>query len=591
MQEVTVRAGLLGTGHSPMQHSRILLLAALLAFGVIGRAIAADDPEPPEDTAVKETARALLLSGDLRGFDALATAFRHSRERTASGSWKLGLAYQSVNQGSFGPGDPRWQKMEQAAGAWLAANPDSPTAVVLEARILRAHGWAWRGEEVAAKVPAQSMHAYRQLLEQSRRVLDEHPDVKTEDPQWDALRIAIAREQGADTRQILQMAEEALGRESYYYPLHNAVTNALLPRWGGSRQAVEQYAQMALAYSANREGTQAYARIYYYIARSTDDDPGLAVGEMGLKWSLMEQSLAELMQAYPSAFNRDIARSFTCFTRRSASIRALGRADTTNVVPVAWWDTPQWRQSCNEFAFEGKYAPGSLPQRLRAYVNFLRTYGDVFWERIRLAVFVAFFVLEGALALLARLWSARAPAWSESAAAGRAFNPMEYPRTYAVAASREPNFIRLSVWMLLLGGASAYVLAHVDTPDPLELQIEQQILMALCVMVAVTGALMIFSRFTARVVLDPDGVAVRALVGGAAMKRQDILGVHEYQRGKGPRLIELISRHHEAASLRLPPVWNEDGAFRAWFDSLPPLALPEARDADVAATRTAPKAR
>ena len=591
MQEVTVRAGLLGTGHSPMQHSRILLLAALLAFGVIGRAIAADDPEPPEDTAVKETARALLLSGDLRGFDALATAFRHSRERTASGSWKLGLAYQSVNQGSFGPGDPRWQKMEQAAGAWLAANPDSPTAVVLEARILRAHGWAWRGEEVAAKVPAQSMHAYRQLLEQSRRVLDEHPDVKTEDPQWDALRIAIAREQGADTRQILQMAEEALGRESYYYPLHNAVTNALLPRWGGSRQAVEQYAQMALAYSANREGTQAYARIYYYIARSTDDDPGLAVGEMGLKWSLMEQSLAELMQAYPSAFNRDIARSFTCFTRRSASIRALGRADTTNVVPVAWWDTPQWRQSCNEFAFEGKYAPGSLPQRLRAYVNFLRTYGDVFWERIRLAVFVAFFVLEGALALLARLWSARAPAWSESAAAGRAFNPMEYPRTYAVAASREPNFIRLSVWMLLLGGASAYVLAHVDTPDPLELQIEQQILMALCVMVAVTGALMIFSRFTARVVLDPDGVAVRALVGGAAMKRQDILGVREYQRGKGPRLIELISRHHEAASLRLPPVWNEDGAFRAWFDSLPPLALPEARDADVAATRTAPKAR
>jgi hypothetical protein len=167
---------------------------------------------------------------------------------------------------------------------------------------------------------------------------------------------------------------------------------------------------------------------------------------------------------------------------------------------------------------------------------------------------------------------------------------MEYPRTYAVAAVREPNFIRLSVWMLLLGGASAYVLAHADTPDPLELQIELQTLMALCVMVSITGALMIFSRFSARVVLVPDGVTVRALVGGAAMKRQDILGVREYQRGKGPRLIELVCRHHEAASLRLPPVWNEDGAFRAWFDSLPPLALPEARDAGTAATRAAPKA-
>jgi hypothetical protein len=348
---------------------------------------------------------------------------------------------------------------------------------------------------------------------------------------------------------------------------------------------------MALTYSANREGTQAYARIYYYIARSNSDgEPALEMADMGMQWTLMQQSLAEVMQAYPSAFNRDIARSITCFTGRTASIRALGRADTTNVVPVAWWDSPQWRKSCNELAFEGKYVRGSLSHHVRAYLSFLRNFGDVFWERIRLAAFFAFFVIEGALALLARLWSARAPAWSESAAT-RAFNPMEYPRTYAVAVSREPNFIRLSVWMLLLGGASAFVLAHADTPDPLELQIELQILMALCVMVAVTGALMIFSRFTARVVLDPDGVTVRALVGGAAMKRQDILGVREYQRGKGPRQIELVSQRHEASSLRLPPVWNEDGAFRAWFDSLPPLALPEARDAGMAATRTAPKSR
>lgn len=134
--------------------------------------------------------------------------------------------------------------------------------------------------------------------------------------------------------------------------------------------------------------------------------------------------------------------------------------------------------------------------------------------------------------------------------------------------------------MLLLGGASTYVLAHADSPDPLELQI----VMAGCVMVAVTGALMIFSRFTARVVLEPDGVTVRALVGGALMKRQDIRGVREYQRGRGPRLIELVSRHPEAPPLRLPPVWNEDGAFRAWFDSLQQLPLPEARDAGVPAT-------
>ena len=76
------------------------------------------------------------------------------------------------------------------------------------------------------------------------------------------------------------------------------------------------------------------------------------------------------------------------------------------------------------------------------------------------------------------------------------------------------------------------------------------------------------------------------IVGGAAMERQDIRGVREYQRGKGPRLIELVSWRPEAAPLRLPPVTYEDGHFRSWFDSLPQLALSGARDARVSASNT-----
>jgi hypothetical protein len=563
-----------------MLRFQVQFLAALLSLCVTCSASLATSPEPLEDAQVKEAARELVLKGDMRGFDALATDFRQSRERTPSGSWKLGLAYLSITQDLFAPADRRWEKLQQAAGEWLAENPDSPSAVALDARLLRAHAWAWHD---TGDRPGDNNPHVRQLLEEARRVLDEHPEVKNQDPEWDALRIAIAREQGADTTQVLRMAGEALEREGYYYPLHEAVTNKLMPRWGGSRQAVEQYVQMALAHSANQEGTQAYARIYYYILRSnTDGVPGIEMSEMGVKWTLMQPSLAELMQAYPSTFNRDVQRAITCFTGRAAEMRALGRAETTNIVPVAWWDSSERRQSCNALAFEGKFVRGSLQHRARAYLAFLRTFGDIFWQRVRFAAFIAFFVIEGALALLAILWSARATSWAKSADTSRTFNPTEYPRTYAVAASREPNFIRLSLWMLLLGGASTYVMAHGDSPDPLELQI----VTAGCVMLAVTGALMIFSRFTARVVLEPDAVRVRALVGGAAMERQDIRGVREYQRGKGPRLIELVSWRPEAAPLRLPPVTYEDGHFRSWFDSLPQLALSAARDARVSASNT-----
>ena len=241
-----------------MLRCRLLLLATFLSLLLTEGALAAaiPVPAPPEDTAVRDSAKALLLKGDLGGFDALATAFRSSRERTASGSWKLGLAYLSVDQDWFPPADRRWETLQQAAGAWLAAHPDSPSAVVIDARILRAHAWAVHDGPCS---PGDADPKYRQLIEEARRVLDQHPEARNQDPQWDTLRIAIAREQGADTSQILSMAREALERESYYYPLHEAVANKLMPRWGGSRQALAQYAQMAVAYSSRQEGQQAYA--------------------------------------------------------------------------------------------------------------------------------------------------------------------------------------------------------------------------------------------------------------------------------------------------------------------------------------------
>jgi hypothetical protein len=567
-----------------MLRSRVLLLAASLALLVRTGASAAaiPVPMPPEDAVVRDSARALLLKGDLAGFDALATAFRNSRERTASGSWKLGLAYLSVDQDWFPPTDPRWEKLQQAAGEWLTAHPDSPSAVVVDARILRAHAWAFHDGADGDGNPT-----YRRLIEEARRVLDQHPQARDQDPQWDALRIAIAREQGAGTQEILSMAQAALGREAYYYPLHEAVANKLMPRWGGSRQALAQYAQLALAHSSAQEGKQAYARIYYYMVRSNrDGDPGVEMSEMGVQWPLLQQGLAEMVSAYPSAFNHDVQRAIECFTGREAEMRALGRLETAKFVPVAWWDDAQWRQSCNELAFEGKFHHDSPTHLVRSYAAFLGSFGDFFWERVRWAILITFLLLEGALALLAQL-SGRVVAWPGSQGLSEAFNPMAYPRSYPTAASRDPRFIRLSVWMMLGGGACTYVVAHGDTPDMLV----HQSVMAAFVMVSVSGALMIVSRFTARVVLEADGVAVRALVGGARMSRQDVLGVRYYPQGKGPRLIELVSRDPAAAALRLPPVSYEDGPFRTWFSSLPVLAPAVAHPGAGALSAAPPHAR
>jgi hypothetical protein len=49
--------------------------------------------EPEEETAIEDTSVALLLAGDTKHFDELASRYRASAERTASGTWKLSLLY------------------------------------------------------------------------------------------------------------------------------------------------------------------------------------------------------------------------------------------------------------------------------------------------------------------------------------------------------------------------------------------------------------------------------------------------------------------------------------------------------------------
>ena len=259
----------LGPGH---HRAELYIDDQLFASGAFDISAAKRPNEPEEETAIKAACLGLLLAGDTQHFDELAERYRTSQERTSSGTWKLSLLYNAVDEHSFDPADPHWKALHDSSDAWLARQPDSPTAVAVNARILFAHAWAWRGNSTASAVPAQNRAIYRQMIDRARNVLDAHPNVALQDPEWDTLRISIARQQGAETQEILAMAERALRRWPYFYAIHHAAVNALHPRSGGSRKDVQTYTKLALEHSRPLEGTQAYARIYYYIARSAARD-------------------------------------------------------------------------------------------------------------------------------------------------------------------------------------------------------------------------------------------------------------------------------------------------------------------------------
>ena len=201
---------------------------------------------------------------------------------------------------------------------------------------------------------------------------------------------------------------------------------------------------------------------------------------------------------------------------------------------------------------------GSLPHRARAYIAFLRTFGDVFWQRIRFAAFVAFFVIEGGLALLAILWSSRATYFAKSADTGRIFNPdgvSAHLRGSCVSRTQ----LHPSLAVDAFAGRRQHVCAGPwGLPGPARAADRDGRMRD-------AGCHWCTNAFQPLHCSGGPGAGRRhgaCSRGRRTMRRQDIRGVREYQRGKGPRLIELVSWHPEAAPLRLPPVTYEDGHFR-----------------------------
>jgi len=535
----------------------------LFASGEFEISAATRPYEPEEDTAIKTASLALLLAGDTHRFDELAAHYRASQERTSSGTWKLSLLYNSVDESSFAPADSRWQQLEALSETWLAKQPESATAVAMSARILFAHAWAWRIAVNADDMPPEHRQRYEQLIERARNVLDRHAGVAQQDPEWDTLRISIARQQGANTDAVLAMAERALQRWPYFYPIHNAAVNALLPRWGGSRRAIQTYTKLALQYSRPLEGTEAYARIYYYIARTAGDALD-ELNRMDGDFSTFQRSMGEILKKYPSAFNRDIARGMTYLAGDAAAYRSYGRASTGGVIPIARWDTAEQRDWANQWAFEGKHATHVSPlRRIRAYLSLFRQ-GPEFWEPLRWGALAAVLLIEVGFRLLA--WRARRSLASSLTAqfAIAEFNPLEYPRTYHVMPLGRMS-TRIGIWLLVFCGAAAYILTTVAWPDPQE----TRIVMGGLIAVAAGGALIVANVITSRVILRADGLELRRLVGGRSIRRSDILGIRAH--ATPTPALEVVLHTNADRPLWVMPVLGEDQRFRSWFESLPAL--------------------
>jgi tetratricopeptide (TPR) repeat protein len=131
---------------------------------------------------------------------------------------------------------------------WCKAQPHSYAAKLAYAEALTSTAGSWRGEATIDNTPPQRLHQmelyYNDAVQQENAALAIDPNLSIAY----ALRIKAARVAGTADDDVANEAAIALRRVPASFAVREQIMVAAMPRWGGSRDAMEKFAGDAMEY-------------------------------------------------------------------------------------------------------------------------------------------------------------------------------------------------------------------------------------------------------------------------------------------------------------------------------------------------------
>ena len=197
------------------------------------------------------------------------------------------------------------RKMEK----WRTLYPRSPTPIILQARMLYFAGSAVRGDGFAQNVWQDDMIEFTDKLKAARKILEVGKAIADSDPQWYCAMIGIHKGLGSQWPAIQALVAEAVAKDTGYFDIFYAPAIYLQPRWYGSPEALDVWADYAAKATAATEGDTLYARIYLITAESLGNAMQL---EAKPDLPRLKASMIELTTKYPAPAFYQRAHELAC---------------------------------------------------------------------------------------------------------------------------------------------------------------------------------------------------------------------------------------------------------------------------------------
>jgi hypothetical protein len=257
------------------------------------------------------------------------------RDRFADGRWKL-TQYEAGFKGWFSAWN-RWDLDLQAIQAWQKERAGSEAAWVAEAVYWQSYAWRARGTGYADTVSQDAWELFKERLNKSKAILSRIHSSNSSCPAPYAMTITVLLELGAPRKLIQAVYEEGAKRFPQYHGIYFAMARTYEPKWGGSAEEYEKFANDAARATKDFEGGAMYSRIYWLV----DNNQGIpfrAESPAPPRWQSLKAGYQDLMRLYPASMNNltkftDVTcRSHDSELYRTLRSRIVGNEDAVFIV-------------------------------------------------------------------------------------------------------------------------------------------------------------------------------------------------------------------------------------------------------------------
>lgn len=282
-----------------------------------------------------EAKSAQLFEYDMyEALDNDARDYLENARRTSSGLWYLTLfdtgimnfANRQVSQGQS------WDGLEEKAKAWIKANPNSAAAHITHAKFLIQHAWQYRSKRDGAEILKGWL--FNHYIERAQQALEESKEIAASDPRWYEAMFLVATAQNWEEEKFLALEQEGFSRFPYYYQMYFVAFDYHSPRWNGGDKQIEEFANRAITYTAEKDGRGMYARVYWYASQRYYGSRLFT--DSSVTWGKMSDAINDVLAQYPDQWNINNFAYFSCLAGDANKTKSLISRIQDEPLPSVW---------------------------------------------------------------------------------------------------------------------------------------------------------------------------------------------------------------------------------------------------------------